>query len=72
VLSGNTQADCFMDHDHEYSRETHPALFKVIDLLERDGRSRQLSVRQIAGETGISKSWCAIAKRYVLREESVH
>ena len=72
VLSGNTQADCFTDCDHEYSRETHPALFKVIDLLEQDEQVRTLSVRQLAEETGISKSWCAIAKRYILREESVH
>jgi hypothetical protein len=60
------------DHDTEYSKETHPALFKVVDLLQRDERLRTLSVRQLAQVTGISKSWCAIAKRYVLREESVH
>lgn len=72
VLPGNGRANLFTDRDHEYSRETHPALFKVIDLLEQDERVRALSVRQIAEETGISKSWCATAKRYVLREESVH
>jgi hypothetical protein len=61
-----------IDDNHEYSRETHPALFRVVDLLEQDERARRLSVRQLAQETSVSKSWCAIAKRHVLREESVH
>jgi hypothetical protein len=68
----DAQDNRIVDHDHEYSRETHPALFKVVDLLERNERARRLSVRQLAQETGVSKSWCAIAKRHVLREETVH
>lgn len=66
------QASRIIDHDHEYSRDTHPALFKVVELLEQDEQACRLSVRQLAHETGVSKSWCAIAKRHVLREESVH
>jgi hypothetical protein len=69
---GGAQASRIIDDNYEYSRDTHPALFKVVDLLEKDGRARTLSVRQLAHETGVSKSWCAIAKRHVLREESVH
>ncbi len=65
-------ADRFIDRDTEYSRATHPALFKVIDLLATDEQTRTLSVRQLAQQTGVSKSWCAVAKRYMLREESVH
>jgi hypothetical protein len=61
-----------VDRDTEYARDTHPALFKVVDLLKHDEQARTLSVRQLAQQTGVSKSWCAIAKRYVLREESVH
>jgi hypothetical protein len=64
-------ADRITDREREYSRATHPALFKVIDLLEHDKQARTLSARKLAQQTGISKSWCAIAKRYVLREESV-
>lgn len=55
-----------------YSRTTHPALFKVIDLLEHDKQARSLSARQLAQQTGVSKSWRAIAKRCVKGEESVH
>ncbi len=66
------QASRIIDRNHEYVRDTHPALFKVIDLLGRDERARELSVRQLAHKTGVSKSWCAIAKRHVLRGESVH
>lgn len=61
-----------VDGNKAYSRATHPALFRVIDLLEQDEGARNLSVRQLAQQTGVSKSWCAIAKRYMLREESVH
>jgi hypothetical protein len=67
-----TRANRIVDNDHEYSRETHPTLFKVVDLLEGNEQARAWSVRQLAQETGVSKSWCAIAKRHVLREESVH
>jgi hypothetical protein len=66
------QTDRFMDRDKEYARTTHPALFKVIDLLEQHEHARGLSVRKLAQQTGVSKSWCAIAKRYILREKSVH
>ena len=65
-------ADRITDRDREYSRATHPALFKVIDLLEHDEQARTLSARKLAQQTGVSKSWCAIAKRYVLSKESVH
>jgi hypothetical protein len=51
---------------------THPALFKVIDLLEHDEHARNLSVRQLAQQTDVCKSWCAIAKRFVPSEEAVH
>jgi len=61
-----------IDSGHEYSRETHLALFKVVDFLERDEQARTLSVRQIAQEIGVSKSWCAIARRHVLRGEGIH
>lgn len=61
-----------IDGDTAYARTTHPALFKVVDLLEREESARKLSVRQLAQQTGVSKSWCAIARRYVLSEESVH
>ena len=70
--SVGTRANRIVANDHEYSRETHPALFRVVDLLEQDEQARTLSVRQLAQETGVSKSWCAIAKRHVLREENVH
>jgi hypothetical protein len=70
--AAGVQANRIVDSDHEYARDTHPALFKVVDLLEQDERARRLSVRQLAQETGVSKSWCAIARRYVLRGESVH
>jgi hypothetical protein len=66
------QASRIIDDGHEFTKETHPALFRVVELLERDGRARTLSVRQLAHETGVSKSWCAIAKRHVLREKTVH
>jgi hypothetical protein len=70
--SVGTRANRIVDSDHEYARETHPALFRVVDLLEQDERARRLSVRQLARETGVSKSWCAIAKRHALREKPVH
>jgi hypothetical protein len=35
----NTQTDRITDRDTEYSRTTHPALFKVIDLLEQDEKA---------------------------------
>jgi hypothetical protein len=66
------QAGRVINDNHEYTRDTHPALFKVVDLLERDERARTLSVPQLAQETGVSKSWCAIAKRHVLGEETVY
>jgi hypothetical protein len=70
--SVGTRANLIVDDDHEYSRDTHPALFRVVDLLEQDERARTLSVRQLVQETGVSKSWCAIAKRHVLREKTFH
>ena len=72
-VDGSSQlADRIIDRNTEYARATHPALFKVIDLLEQNEDARTLSVRQLAQQTGVSKSWCAIAKRYMLREEAVH
>ena len=65
------QPNRFIDRDMEYSRETHPALFKVVDLLEEDEQVRSLSVRQLAQQTGVGKSWCAVAKRYVQEKEAV-
>jgi hypothetical protein len=67
----HAQPSRIIDDNLEYSRDTYPALFRVVDLLEQDERARRLSVRQLAQETGISKSWCAIAKRHVLREKTV-
>lgn len=72
LAATGTNADRFIDRDTEYSRATHAALFKVIDLLVHDEQARMLSVRQLAQQTGVSKSWCAVAKRYMMREESVH
>jgi hypothetical protein len=66
------QPSRIIDDNHEYARDTHPALFRVVDLLEQDERARAWSVRQLAQETGVSKSWCAIAKQHVLREKTVH
>jgi hypothetical protein len=66
------QPGWIIDDHQEYMRDTHPALFRVVDLLEQDVGARKLSVRQLAQETGVSKSWCAIAKRHVLREKTVH
>ncbi|MFC1959503.1 hypothetical protein ACFLYO_02225, partial [Chloroflexota bacterium] len=53
-----------IDKSTVYTRETHPKLFQVIDLLADDATKRRLSVRSLAAETGVSKSWCAIARRY--------
>lgn len=47
-----------------YTRMTHPKLFEVVDLLDGDRDKRMLSVRDLAFLTGVSKSWCAVAKRY--------
>lgn len=52
------------DKDKTYRRETHPLLFKVVDLLQEHPEKRTLSVRDLAAETGVGKSWCAVAKRY--------
>jgi hypothetical protein len=68
----NLQGHEIVEGENHYSKETHPALFRVVELLEQDEQARKLSVRQLAHETGVSKSWCAIAKRHMLREESVH
>ena len=61
------QPSQIIDDNQEYVRDTHPALFRVVDLLEQDEQARTWSVRRLAHETGVSKSWCAIAKRYVRR-----
>jgi hypothetical protein len=68
----DAQSNRIIDDGHEFTKETHPALFRVVELLEQDERARTLSVRQLAQKTGVSKSWCAIAKRHVLREKTVH
>lgn len=47
-----------------YTRATHPKLFEVIDLLDKDRDRRALPVRDLATLTGVSKSWCAVAKRF--------
>ena len=47
-----------------YTRETHPLLFQVIDLLIDDAGARELSARKLEAITGVSKSWCAVAKNY--------
>jgi AraC-like DNA-binding protein len=71
-LSLAADANRIIDGGTEYTRATHPTLFKVIDLLEQNEHARNLSVRQLAQQTGVSKSWCAIAKRHALRLEAVH
>lgn len=52
------------DKDKMYRRDTHPLLFKVVDLLQEYPDKRNLSVRELAAETDVGKSWCAVAKRY--------
>lgn len=42
-----------------------PKLFSVLDWLNANPDKANLSVRQIAELTGVSKSWVAIAKKYI-------
>ena len=70
LSSGHTgQVETVVDDGQVYERSTHVKLFVVIDLLAGDRSARELSVRDLAQETGVSKSWCAIAKRYWANEE---
>lgn len=62
VSSG--QVDIIVEAGKTYRRATHPLLFRVVDLLEGDKAKREWTVRALAAETGVSKSWCAVAKRY--------
>lgn len=43
---------------------TSPKLMQVIRWLEVNPTKRNMTVREIAEETGVSKSWVAIAKKY--------
>ena len=63
-LDSVSRPQTIIDKSTVYARETHPKLFQVIDLLVDDPAKRRLSVRSLAAETGVSKSWCAIARRY--------
>lgn len=70
VSSGQSgQAQIIVDQEGTFRRETHPLLFRVVDLLSEDKTKRKLSVRALAEETEISKSWAAVAKRYWQRVE---
>lgn len=67
LSSGQTgHPQIIVDQGRTYTRQTHPALFKVVDLLADDKTKRGASVRQLETLTGVSKSWCSVAKRYWL------
>lgn len=53
-----------VDKGKTYTRETHPLLFEVVDLLEENKELRDLSVRKLSDRVQAGKSWCAVAKRY--------
>jgi hypothetical protein len=68
--------DRIIENGKEYTRDTHPLLFAVVDWLEITPHHRQSSVRKIAAEfeastgRGVSKSWAAVAKNYWLSQAS--
>jgi len=67
--SGQEVVQVIVDRQGVFRRETHPLLFRVVDLLSEVPAKRVISVRELAAETGVSKSWCAVAKRYWQQEK---
>jgi len=61
---GKSKPQVVVDRGIRYERESHPLLFKVVDYLDDNPDERGWTVRQIADKVGVSKSWCAVAKRF--------
>lgn len=71
VSSGQTgHPEIIIDQGKTYTRQTHPALFRVVDLLADHKEHRAVPVRQLETLSGVGKSWCAVAKRYWLEHGS--
>lgn len=69
-VSSGQRPVVIIDKGTEYTRDSHPKLFAVVDWLEDNPGARDMPIRAIADafknatDESVSKSWVAVAKRY--------
>ena len=69
-LDSPEKPQIIVDKGKTYTRDTHPLLFEVVDLLEKNKELRDLTVRKLSERVQAGKSWCAVAKRYWQNENT--
>jgi len=70
VSSGQNRPDEIEDGGRIYTRASHPLLFRVIDALIDNPELEDKPLRAIGAQLEVSKSWCAVARRYYQNEYS--